>query len=316
MGSPLIHLGPIPVALKGSGVAFPALREDNATLLARLGAVPERRVAGVLAALDLDPGVRSRARAVHETPVDLACVAAADALVAAGLTVGDIGAHVHATSTPTRWTSAEAARIGQRLGLRAALCDVRSGCTAGLWALWTGASLARDSGAPVLVTAADVFGKVLPPDERVAAFAFGDAACALVLVPASSGGLVRAVFGGRPALVDLASVPVALPPTDAEPAWHLAGDPVAFAAAAEQGLSDAIVALDLEGPIVVQTARVPTALAVAGDRAWLDLLRAHGNLGAATPGVALHLGAGRPGTVVLASAGGGLSYGAVGWEWT
>ena len=314
----MIHLGPIAVGVAGSGVAFPALREDNRALLTRLGAVPERRFAGVLAALEDDPGVRSRARAVEETPVDLACAAARDALGAAGLSVDDVGAHVHATSTPTRWTSAEAARIGRELGLRAALCDVRSGCTAGLWALWTGASLARDSGAPVLVTAADVFGKVLPPEERMAAFAFGDAASALVLVPATSGGIVRAVFGGRPEHVDLASVPATLPAQSfVDDDWKLSGDPVAFAAVAEAGLREAIAALGVtEGPIVAQTARVPTAVAVAGARAWLDLLREHGNLGAATPGAALHFGAGRPGTVVLASAGGGLSYGALAWAWT
>lgn len=312
----MIHLGPIPVAIAGSGEAFAALREDNATLLARLGAVPERRIAGVLESLADDPGVWSRARAVDESPVDLACEAARIALSAAGLAAGDIGAHVHATSTPTRWTSAESARIGRQLGLGAALCDVRSGCTAGLWALWTGASLARDSHGPVLVTAADVFGKVLPESERMASFAFGDGASALVLVPAASGGIVRAVFGGRPDLVDLASVPVALPPGGPSEVWRLAGDPVAFAKAAERGLTEAIAALGIDGtPIVVQTARAPTALAVAGDRAWLALLRSEGNLGAATPGVALHRGAGRPGRVVLASAGGGLSYGAIGWEW-
>ena len=220
---------------------------------------------------------------------------------------------MHATSTPSRWTGPEAARIGQALGLRAAFFDVRSGCTGGLWALVQAARLAVDAQAPVLVTAADAFSLAFAPDERLLPLSMGDGAAALVLAPGVAGqGVVRACFTGLPEHADLATVPGELPPRDGA-SYVLAGDAMAFGAVAEEALARALEALapPIGTRVVVQTGRADVARRVSRD-AWLDGLRHHGNIGAPTALVALgELG---PGMTAFVSAGGGLSSGALLWR--
>lgn len=138
---------------------------------------------------------------------------------------------------------------------------------------------------------------------------------------------MRAVFGGQPALVDLATVTARLPPrTPAEP-FVLSGDPEPFALAAEAAL---IAAIDALAPpaaalLVPHVSRLGTARrlsAHAGLPVFTGGFTAHGNLGAASLLVALHRlrreGLRSTGAVaehvVLASAGGGLSFGAALWR--
>lgn len=311
---PTLRLGPAPFRIVGSGAAFPADEIATAALLDRLAAeLPEPRRKALAAFVDAEIGVHARAHLASGVARDLAAVAAREALAVSG--VGTPSAIVYATSTPSRWTAAESALLARDLGLSCAFFDVRSGCTGGLHAIVHAARLVRDTNAPVLVVAADAFSKTFG-NERLLPLSMGDGAGALVLAPSGDGGLVRAVFGGEGAHVDLATVPASLPPrslNDAE--WSLSGDPSRFAELAEAALSLALRELDApdEGTLVVHTGRAATARRVAGERApYLLGLEQHGNLGAPSLLVALHrlLHEREPAPFTLVSAGGGLSYGA------
>lgn len=312
----MLTLGPIGVRIIARAAAFPAGAVSTPELLTRLAPdLPPPRRTALLDHLAADVGVRSRSFvASGEHAVDLAIRAGRDVVAVSGLTPRLIAAHVHATSTPARWTGPDAAKIGQALGLSAAFFDVRSGCTGGLWALVEGARLARDTQSPVLVTAADAFSLTFPAGERLLPFAMGDGGAALLLVPDGEAGITRATFGGRPHLADLGTVATPMPP---EPGatFVLGGDPVAFGDAAADALATAYQALAVEPGTrtVVTTTRRSVALAVSSD-AWLDGLARHGHLGAATPLVALALLGASAGTSALVSAGGGLSFGAVLWR--
>ncbi|MFO0746202.1 MAG: hypothetical protein U1F43_11085 [Myxococcota bacterium] len=315
----LLRLGPVPARVVARATAFPSDPIDTPTLLARLapGLPPARRDA-LLAYLRAEVGVEQRAFVQGgERALDLAVRAAQGAL---GQGPFQIAAHVHATSTPSRWTGPEAARIGQALGLDAAFFDVRSGCTGGLWALHHGARLAAESGACVLVTAADAFSQAFDPDERMLPLAMGDGAAPLVLAPprddasAPAGGIVKALFGGRPALADLATVRAELPGRG-EP-LVLGGDPAAFGDAAEAALKEAWAALAApdDATVIIQTGRAGTARRVHA-RAELASLARHGNIGAASALVAwCELAPDAARSVAFASAGGGLSFGALWWR--
>jgi len=357
--APSLTLAACPVTILGSGVAFPPHPTDNATLLTRLmpDLPPDRRDA-LLAHLENELGVTSRAHLGPDVdPLTLAIAASCAALSEAQSqsprrSPVPVAAILLATSTASRWTTAESARLAAALGLAVAFCDLRSGCTGGLWALIEGARLARDIAAPVLVVGCDSFSRAFPPGERMLPFAMGDGAGAIVLAPPtssdSSEGLLGAVIGGQPAHVDLATVRAHLPPrTPAEP-FVLGGDPEPFARAAEAALTASIDSLDsldsldaldsidsiasiASAPIpgssvlVPHVSRLGTARRLAA-HAGLPFFAAgfsgHGNLGAASLLVAMHLlrkeSLRSPGSVaehvLLASAGGGLSFGAAWWR--
>lgn len=319
-----LQLGPCPVAIAASAVAFPPDPIDTPALVARLTpGLDEARRAALLAWVEREIGVRRRAHlAAGADPTGLAVEAARAALAAWApeARASGIGAIILATSTASRWTTAESARVAAALGFEGAFVDVRSGCTGGLWALVEGARLARDGGRPILVIGADSFSRAFPAGERTLPLALGDGAAALVLTPAERGGIARAVFGGRPALVDLATVGAALPPREGE-AFTLGGDAESFARAAEEALGHALEALGPlpdEACIAAHVARAATARRIAErwDRTvYDDGFVAHGSLGAASLMVALHgLRGARRGPVALVSSGGGLSYGGVLWD--
>jgi len=308
MKSLRLKLGPIPVRILASATAFPSSCIDTEALLRVLTPeITDARRAALLAHVQQDVGVVERAFVgPGERALDLAIRCAREA-------VGrhPIIAHVHATSTPSRWTGPEAARIGQALELDAPFFDVRSGCTGGLWALVQGARLAVEADGPVLVTAADAFSLTFDPSERMLPLAMGDGAAALVLVPTASGGIARAVFGGRPAHADLATVHAELPSPSGP--MTLGGDPLAFGEAAAAALATAYEALAVPADtrLVVHTGRAAVARAIRADADTASLAR-HGNIGAASCLVALLEGDAH--TTALLSAGGGLSFGGLIWN--
>jgi len=317
---PSLSLGPCPTAIVASAAAFPDGAVANPALLERLApGLPDARRAALLAHLESDLGVASRAHLAPDAdPLALPTRAARDALAQADR---DVCAVLVATSTPSRWTTAESARLSSALDLDVAFVDLRSGCTGGLWALVEGARLCRDTGGAVLIVGSDSFSRAFPPGERLLPFAMGDGAAALVLAPTDGDqGLVRATFGGLPALVDLATVTARLPPTGAEP-FTLSGDPEPFAAAAEVALAASLEALaPAPGSLLVpHVSRLATARRLGARFAlevFADGFIGHGNLGAASLITALHLLRSRPGPTMLAlaSAGGGLSFGGALWR--
>lgn len=316
--APSLDLGAAPCRILGAGTAFPSGGVDSATLLDALApGLPPRRRAALLSFVVEELGVGHRAHVSgSERAWSLAVEAAERALDQAERP--SIVAHVHATSTPSRWTGADAARIGRALGLRSAHLDLRGGCTGGLWGLVQAARLCRDSGGAVLLTAADALSLTFPSEqeggERLLPLAMGDGAAALVIAPAERGGLVRAIFGGEPSLCDLSTVPRELP-SGTQP-MSLAGDPQVFSDATRQGLR---VALEALAPppeaIVALHARADVARSLTSEP-WLATLAAHGMLGVASlPTALVELRErGRSGLIGLATAGGGLGFGAALWE--
>lgn len=317
---PSLQLGAAPVRILGVGTAFPATSVPSDVLLDALApGLPSRRRAALLGFVHHELGVHHRAHvAGEERAWTLAVEAARQAIEAADRPA--IVAHVHATSTPSRWTGPDVARIGQALGLRAAQIDLRGGCTGGLWALVQGARLCVEAGAAVLVTVADAMSLTFPQasadggGERMLPLALGDGSAALVIAPASAGGLVRAVLGGDPSHADLSTVLRELPHGDGP--FTLGGDPQAFADATRAALESAVHALraPVGLPWIVH-GRADTARALC-DAPWLHTLAAHGMLGVASlPTALIELAAsGHTGPVALATAGGGLGYGAAIWE--
>lgn len=316
--SPSLALGPAPCRILGAGTAFPRASVDSATLLDTLTpGLPPRRRAALLTFVHQDLGVRQRAHVRDaERAWTLAVEAASQALDTSGRP--SLVAHLHATSTPSRWTGADGSRIGRRLGLRVAHHDLRGGCTGGLWALVYAARLARDAGGAVLLTAADALSLTFPTPqdggERLLPLAMGDGAAALVIAPADQGGLERAVFGGEPDLCDLSTVVRELP--FGEEPLTLTGDPHRFSDATRAGLQAALDALPIPARCTVALhARADVARALT-EEPWLASLATHGMLGVASlPTALIELrAAGTTGTIALASAGGGLGFGAALWE--
>ncbi|MFG3407419.1 beta-ketoacyl-ACP synthase III [Streptomyces sp. NPDC048142] len=172
--------------------ATPAGRPDRAAVLCGTGGrLPRRKVGNdeLAARLDTDDawirrrtGMRSRYLAdPAEATSDLAVAAGRRALADSGTERAD--AVVVATATPDRTCPATAPVVAARLGLSgAAAFDVGAACTGFVYALATGAGLiASGVASRVLVIGADVYSRIVDPQDRQNAVVFGDGAGAVVL---------------------------------------------------------------------------------------------------------------------------------------
>ncbi|MEV7959501.1 beta-ketoacyl-ACP synthase III [Streptomyces sp. NPDC088141] len=172
--------------------ATSAGRTDRTAVLCGLGGwLPRRRVGNdeLAARLDTDDvwirtrtGIRSRHLAApHEATSDLAVAAGRRALANSGTPEAD--AVVVATTTPDRSCPATAPLVAARLGLSgAAAFDIGAVCTGFVYALTAGAGLVTSGVADrVLVIGADVYSRIVDPDDRQNAVVFGDGAGAVVL---------------------------------------------------------------------------------------------------------------------------------------
>ncbi|MEU9333232.1 beta-ketoacyl-ACP synthase III [Streptomyces sp. NPDC048290] len=159
--------------LAGLGTCLPSRVVTNAELarsldtsdewiVARTG-IHERRVAS--------PGT---------TVVDLAEVAARNALAAAGV---DVQALVLATTTPYRPCPAMAPELATRLGLTgAAAYDISAVCSGAVYGIANAVGLITAGVADaVLVVCAETYSSILDPEDRSTAVIFGDGAGAFVL---------------------------------------------------------------------------------------------------------------------------------------
>ncbi|SFY12125.1 ketoacyl-ACP synthase III [Streptomyces atratus] len=172
--------------------ATSAGRPERAAVLCGTGGWLPRRKAGndeLADRLDTDDawirtrtGIRSRHFAApEEATSDLAVEAGRRALANAGAETAD--AVVVATTTPDRTCPATAPLVAARLGLTgAAAFDVGAVCTGFVYALATGAGLITSGVASrVLVIGADVYSRIVDPEDRQNAVVFGDGAGAVVL---------------------------------------------------------------------------------------------------------------------------------------
>lgn len=323
--TPSLGLSGEAVRIAGAGVAFPDDEVTTDALVDRLaGSLPPARRANLARHTREELGVDRRAFVARDASAWTLAVAAARAALSEAPGLVPV-AHLHATSTPSRWTGPDAARIGASLGLTAAFFDVRGGCSGGLWALIEGARLCAASTAPVLVSAADAFSLAFPHDERMLPLAMGDGAAALLLVPAdpslreapSCPGLVRAVLGGAPAHHELATVSAPLPPRGGE-AFTFSGDVERFAPAQEDALRGVAAALaaPADALVLVSGPAHLGARVAGGARRWSASLWAHGQVGAASllVGMVEARAAGERGLLALLSAGGGIGFAGALWQ--
>lgn len=164
----------------------------SAAVLDGLGAwVPPRVVPNSELARTLDTsdewittrtGVRTRHIADEDMATsDLAVAAGANALKSAG--VSTVDAVVLATTTPDHPCPATAPTVSARLGLGTIPAfDVSAVCSGFLYGLMTGTGMiASGQAASVLLIGADTYSRILDPADRTTRVIFGDGAGAVVL---------------------------------------------------------------------------------------------------------------------------------------
>lgn len=344
-----LDLGPIHgVRLAGAGTAFPQRSLSNLDVLTLLAPqlwpeqpVPDaERLAFMAQGIEQTLGVRTRAWShVPGTPfdhqsetstLDLAIAASQQALLDANMQPAELGAIFCSTSTPARMTSTLSAVIGARLGSGAACMDLRTGCSAGLFALAQAALLVQHTQRPALVIGTETFSKVLPPAHKPAALTLADGAGAVILAP-GSGSLLAAALATDGTLAHLVSAPAGLPPRveDVEAGgFYLHGSPEELMAELPGKYRDAIArvlersgipAADISRYVPHQTspaliASVAASFGIPAERCFVNVA-SHANVGAAGWLCALAEAraeqALRPGErVLLAAVGGGMSWAA------
>jgi 3-oxoacyl-[acyl-carrier-protein] synthase-3 len=129
-------------------------------------------------------GIRQRHfAAAHETAAYMGAEAANEALAAAGVAAGDIGAIIVATSTPDTAFPATAVHIQAAIGAKAAFgFDIAAACSGFIYALSVADGMIRagqvDS---VLVIGSEVYSRILNFADRGTCVLFGDGAGAVLL---------------------------------------------------------------------------------------------------------------------------------------
>ena len=335
------------VSLLGFGVSFPTRELDNEEVLRLLApklwphrAPEDEQIRFMATSIQETLGVRRRTWA-HEvgkpldhsselTTIDLATTAAKNALDDARLLPHEVKFVLCSTATPPRMTSTVSAIVGHRLGATGAACmDVRTGCSGGPFALATASALLQVGDGPALVVGTETFSKVIPPSHKIAAVSLGDGAGAVV-IKKGKGRLLGIALESDGAFGHLVTAEGALPPTHDEidqGKYQLSGDPVELTrlvperyvsaikcalGAARPDEVDLFVPHQTSVPLITDVA---TKIGLALERTFINV-GAHANIGAAGWLVALAEAAAQgkivDGTkLLIAAAGGGLSWGAV-----
>ncbi|MBV2156638.1 beta-ketoacyl-ACP synthase III [Kitasatospora sp. SUK 42] len=304
----------------------------------------------LVASLDIDEewihsrtGIRQRhVIAPGGSTGDLAVEAGRRALASAG--AERVDALVLATSTPDRLCPATAPEVADRLGLGAIPAfDVAAVCTGFIYALATaGGLIAAGTAGTVLVIGADTFSTILDPADHRMRAVFGDGAGAVVLRPGRAGeqgALLGIGLGSDGSRSDLLGIPgggsrqrSAGLPTRAEDVYFTMQGRAVFheavlrmAASIRETAERAGWPLEDVDRFVLHQANarilaaVATRLGVPVERFVRHIDRV-GNTAAASVPLALADGVAggriRPGhRVVLASFGGGLTWGSVALVW-
>ncbi|MBC7770595.1 MAG: ketoacyl-ACP synthase III [Phycisphaerales bacterium] len=165
----------------------------RSVLLGVGGHLPERVLTNAELAKRLDTsdewivertGIRERRIAADdEKTSDLACVAALNAMNAAGREASDIDLVIVATTTPDLTFPATAARVQAELGInQGAAFDLQAVCSGFIFALATADNfLVRGQAKTALVIGAETFSRLLDWDDRGTCILFGDGAGAVIL---------------------------------------------------------------------------------------------------------------------------------------
>ncbi|TVP98412.1 MAG: beta-ketoacyl-ACP synthase 3, partial [Balneolaceae bacterium] len=118
--------------------------------------------------------------------------ASLEALKNAGVTADEIDAIIVATVTPDYMFPAAAALVQKKIGaVNAYAFDLSAACSGFLFALSTGAMMIESGRAKkVIVVGADKMSSIMDFKDRTTCILFGDAAGAVVLEEADSGGII------------------------------------------------------------------------------------------------------------------------------
>lgn len=143
-------------------------------------------------------------------------IEAAQAAVDDASPAGKPASIVLGSTTSARYTGSQAAAVGGRLAVEAPTLEIKSGCSTSIAALQTAMSQLVYGYPDVLVIGAETLSRVINPFIKETWFGFGDGAAAVWLERADTGPaqfeVEKTCFSSRGELVDLYTVPGQLPP--------------------------------------------------------------------------------------------------------
>jgi len=282
-------------------------------------------------------GIAER-RISHVDTSELAAVAAAKALAAAGIEAGDVDLLLLATCTPDRLVPSTATTVQDRIGAtRAAAMDLNAACSGFLYALAVADQMIEaGSVRRALVVGAEKLSYWLDFTDRSTSVLFGDGAGAVVVEATEEpGGLLAFELGSDGSAGDILCVrdsgTEGRPSAGRHPIISMEGPAVfrravdAMGEAAATVVERAGLALDEIDLLIPHQANIRIIDATA-KRLGLDPSRvfvniaSYGNTSAATIPMALTeaLAAGRVapgGVLVFAAFGGGLTWAAAAYRW-
>lgn len=184
----------------GLGAALPEQVVTNDDLVRRLDTTEEWIVRRT--------GIRERRYlGAGESLADLAAAACAEALADAGRDAAEVDRVIVSTITPDRVTPGLAPMVAGRLGCRpdVAACDLNGACAGFLMALDEAAALVESGRARVvLVCGAEALTRITDHEDRGTAVLFGDGAGAVVVAGGElEQGIAAMVHGSDPAQADV-----------------------------------------------------------------------------------------------------------------
>ncbi|HYC80453.1 MAG TPA: beta-ketoacyl-ACP synthase 3 [Solirubrobacterales bacterium] len=306
--------------IAGLGIALPAHVETNAPIAARLGidaewiakrtGIEERRIAA--------PGERL---------FELGAAAAERALLAAGVSPGQIDLVIVATTSNDELMPGASPRVAAAIGAAAAgAIDLNAACTGFVSALSVACGQIESGRAEhVLVVGADLMSRITDPADRNTSCLFADGAGAVVMRGAAAGRIGPVVLGADGANADLLRTPRETGVTEMQ--GH-----ETFKHAVDRMSEVTLQALDASGltladvDVFVYHQANARILRSVGERLGLDPARVldcigkYGNTSAASIPVALEEarlagGLDHGARVLIAAFGAGLTWGATVVEW-
>ncbi|MFJ7270605.1 3-oxoacyl-ACP synthase III family protein [Streptomyces sp. NPDC099050] len=155
-------------------------------------------------------GIRNRRWAKpDEATSDLAIAAGRAALEQAGVRGAELSLVIVATSTPDSPQPPTASLVADGLGAGSGTTafDLNAVCSGFIFALTTAERIIRDTGGYALVVGADVYSRILDPEDRRTTILFGDGAGAVVIGPATGRTLLSARLAGFSSEHELIGVP-------------------------------------------------------------------------------------------------------------
>ncbi|WP_105565163.1 beta-ketoacyl-ACP synthase III [Microbacterium halophytorum] len=168
-------------------------------------------------------GVITRVRADKDTSaIDLAAVAAAQALERSGVAPSDVDAVIVATISNPKQTPSVSAIVADRIGANpAAAYDMNAACAGYCYGIAQADALIRTGAAKyVVVIGAEKLSDIIDPTDRSISFLLGDGAGAAVLGPSDTPGVSKTQWGSDGSKADLVGMNATLTQfRDGEAEW-------------------------------------------------------------------------------------------------